>query len=227
MTKCPGMIRLHGETSGPPPGAPILIIGNGATGPGVGAREQAASWVIRFNNCAGFEPAAGDRVDELWLVNCGGQMEEWLDENRMGHPAALRLAKTVTFPVHPGIAAYYEPILSPDELVEAAAQDFTWPALRWLRQRDRSCRMLMAGWYRDAAAALGEKTFRHGMSVPSTGFLALFHAARAHPRSPLTMAGFGFAGWDGHPWKRERTFCEGLVAQGRLRLAGADCKTDR
>ena len=210
-------IRLAGEAVPQPrPGQDVLIVGNGPGAAHVDRAAQHDAWVVRFNNCPHFDADRDDRIDELVLVNCGGQMEEWLRQGRLGNPEAFARAALVTFPVHPGIAAFYRPVLSLDELRDAARQDFTWPALARVRERASPCLLYTPDLYRRAATALGEPVFRAGMAVPSSGFLACYRTALAHPRSRILIAGFGFAGWDGHPWARERAWCEALAGEGRL-----------
>lgn len=203
------------ELASPSAGQPILILGNGPTR-SIPEDLGRHAWHIRFNNCPSYRPRSGDRVDELVLVNCGGQPEEWLSTGRLGNPEALAAAVRVTLPIHPGIAAYYQPVLSPRELREAAAQDHTWPMVRRLRKAGHATAVLAPRSYRDAVHALGQKVFRRGMPVPSSGFLLIHHVAQAHPRSPIHLDGFGFAGWEGHPWQAERAYCERLAAEGRL-----------
>ncbi len=58
----------------------IAIVGNAPETGDHAAAIDAADWVVRFNNAAGFGEATGSRVTHLALVNHGGQMREWLED---------------------------------------------------------------------------------------------------------------------------------------------------
>lgn len=59
--------------------------------------------------------------------------------------------------------------------------------------------------------------------IPSLGFVALVHvledpALAAHDKY---IAGFGFSGWNGHPWAVEKRIVERWLASGALKRAGS------
>jgi hypothetical protein len=51
--------------------------------------------------------------------------------------------------------------------------------------------------------------------MPSTGMIA-YHwlSQRLKPRDSLDIAGFTFEGWEGHPWKIEKTLVKGIYPPG-------------
>jgi hypothetical protein len=55
------------------------------------------------------------------------------------------------------------------------------------------------------------------MSAPSTGLIALLWALETFG-CPINVYGFGFDGWEGHRWDRERAFFETMQVEGRARL---------
>lgn len=199
----------------------VALVGNGPLGPGAAAAIDAACHVVRFNRALSFGGAAGARLDELFLVNCGGQMYEWLNDAAFWTSPALRAARTVTLPIaadRPERGLWLWPRMS-----EAARHGVNFERDVRARLAGRAVRTLPDRTRRAAIAALcreGPPTDRPVW--PSTGFLALFHYDRTLPADVrITLHGFGFSGARCHHWERERAWVGSRGAGGRVRLRGA------
>ncbi|MBM2575447.1 hypothetical protein JQC91_03945 [Jannaschia sp. Os4] len=198
----------------------VALVGNGPLGSSGAAEIDAASRVVRFNVARGFGAEAGSRLDDLFLVNCGGQMHEWLLDPAFWTSPPLLAARRVTLPI--------------------AADRPEWGLWRWPRvaphvrdgvnfERDvrrrldgRRVRTVPDRLRRGAIRALRRTgPPPEGPVWPSTGFLALFlYDAMLPPETRITLHGFGFEGAACHPWARERAWVERRAATGRVRLAG-------
>jgi hypothetical protein len=199
----------------------VAIVGNGPLAEGAGAEIDRADHVVRFNRARGFGGAAGTRLDDLFLVNCGGQMWEWLHEPGFWTSPPLRAARRVSLPVedlNPGsglIAACGVPREGRPGI------NFELDARAALRRHGIPVRTMPDGVRRRAIRALSDPAPPRAI-WPSTGFLAMFwYDATLPGESRITLHGFGFTGWPGHPWARERGWVRTREARGRITLRHA------
>lgn len=193
-------------TSGLAPAAraAIAVVGNAPDLGDHAAKIDSCGTVIRFNNAPGFGGAAGRRVTHLALVNRGGQPREWVDEGFARLPA-LREASEVILPF--------------PRLIDGP------PDICWTREmqerlvpfgvRTRTLRGDLHERARRVLRGLGAP----GRIDPSTGFLVVFDLLDGRrPDRPIEIFGFGFAGWEGHPWQAERRWFEAAHSRGDLVL---------
>lgn len=200
------------QTASPWPRS-VAVVGNAPDLADQSRRIDAADWVVRFNNAAGFGGRAGSRVTHLALVNHGGQMREWLEDPDFLNRPAIRAAGTFFFP----FPQKDEPALAPD----ADGRCWTREAMARLSPLGGEVTVLPDRVRRDAEeilAASGQAS-GHAAAAPSTGFLVLLHLVGLLPPSlTIDVHGFGFEGWSGHDWKAERQWFEDRRRDGRLRL---------
>ena len=198
----------------------IAFVGNAPVETDIADRVDGADRVVRFNKARGFGGPTGRRVDDLFLVNVGGQMREWLDDPAFWQAAPVAAARRVTLPVachDPGSGLALAARAGPgsDDGI-----NYENDVRRRLRGRPGLVRTLPE-WVRLAAiralAATGPVPSRP--IWPSTGFLALYWYDLAEPDDVrLSVHGYGFSGWPGHPWDRERAWVLRRARAGRLRL---------
>lgn len=237
--------RGDGSAFGP---RSVAIVGNAPEMADQAARIDAADWVVRFNNAAGFGGCAGRRVTHLVLVNHGGQMREWLSDPAFTRRSAVQDAETILFPFgrkplppmaersdtigpdcspscfmarreqreevkHEG--AWHDAGAEPSE--DEDGRCWTWEAEVMLAPLGKRVEILPAVVRDEAEAILGSNG--HPPPPPSTGFLVALYLARTLPAAVrIDIHGFGFAGWSGHAWERERQWFESQAAAGRLTL---------
>jgi hypothetical protein len=187
----------------------IAIVGNAPETGDHAAAIDAADWVVRFNNAAGFGETTGSRVTHLALVNHGGQMREWLEDPGFLDRPAVRAAGSFLFPF----------ARKPPSTVPQGEDGRDWTA-------EAEARLGTLGV---PVAVLPSAVHREAVSLvhvpgrppppPSTGFLVSLHLLRRYASTvEIDVYGFGFAGWDGHDWMRERRWFEAMAAGGLLRL---------
>ncbi len=184
----------------------IALVGNAPGTGDISASVDAADWVVRFNNARGFGAVTGSAIHELYLINCGGQMREWLDDGAFLSRPHVAAASRITLPIATETGALFPPSDEPESEDE---QNYAAAASARFRAAGKSVRVLPASAYEAACADLGLLPLGPDTKTPSTGFLAI-HAALAELPADATLElwGFGFAGWEGHPFDRERAFVE-------------------
>lgn len=202
------VVYPHDGTPRLPATASLAIVGNA---PGIGADAgviDAADYVVRFNNAAGFGDRTGCRVTHLALVNRGGQMREWLEDRDFLKRPVVRAAKAFILPF---------PMLTEEE---NAPETICWTreALALLRPSGRPIHIFPEALHDRARSLLAPHT--QGRPNPSTGLLVTLALLRDREcdADPVQAYGFGFDGWSGHPWAAERAWFADVQAAGRLHL---------
>lgn len=193
----------------------VAVVGNAPTLCNVAEAVDACSKVVRVNKAFGFLNTTGARIDDLVLINCGGQMEEWLRLGEIERSPAFRAAPAITLPIHPGKADMIVPALSAEERESAAAQDFSTAASARYGALGKTVQRYSAQFFADSMADLGHAPLRRDGPAPSTGYLAArwwLTTQDCH----VHAFGFGFDGWCGHDWVAERRWFERAAAEGRL-----------
>lgn len=206
----------------------MLIVGNAPLDEEVAALADGADHVhvIRFNKARAFGGASGSRTDELWLINHGGQMAEWLEGDALTALPALAVATSVVLPVPmlPGHLSHREAARFERERGEPVAPDrvnHADEARRRLLERGFAVQRVGVGEYRAVQRALRALSDGGGERYPSTGFIAIFRTlARARPNERIELCGFTFDGWGGHSWQAERRWVLDREREGRLSLRG-------
>lgn len=202
-----------------------LLIGNAPLVRPIDALLDRADHVIRFNKARGFGTTAGTRTDELWLINHGGQMAEWLSDGWLCRAAVVQAAARVTLPVpmldghQCGLDA--PPGVDPDRINHLAA------ARQVLSEQGTTVRSLDARTYRRAQrAATPARASR--AAYPSTGFIAAYDAlSRSRSSDVIELVGFTFQGWSGHSWNAERRWVQARCREERLVLHAAHSPPSR
>ena len=198
----------------------VAIVGNA---PEVGDRAReidTADIVVRFNNTHGLGAETGAKTTYLFLINCGGQMHEWLDDPAFGRRPAVRDADAIYLPIDPAHIDAFDPPATARERAGAAAEDHTAEAMAALSRAGKRVELLPARHFAAACADLGTR-LRVGMPPPSTGYLATRYLVETLGRAGCRIEcyGFGFEGFEAHAWSAERRWFERQRREGRLSLA--------
>ena len=195
----------------------VSLVGNAPTDRDRAAAIDRSDVVIRINDCFGLGGVNGSRISHLFLINCGGQMREWLDDPGFADRPAVAGAGEILFPIHPDKDDLIEPPLGADERMAPDARNWAAEAGEMLRAGGRPVTLVDVAIFLRASAIIGNgRTERH-MSAPSTGLIALVWALETFS-DPIDVYGFGFEGWPGHRWDKERAFFERMRDEGRVRL---------
>jgi hypothetical protein len=164
--------------------------------------------VVRFNNAYGFGGHRGGKVSDLFLINCGGQMEEWLETRALEGRSSFRLADRIVLPIPPASSSNKAP---QEEASEKDAANHGRAAQRRFTELGKDVLFLP----RHVEAECRTLT---GGAPPSTGLIALHWLLGAGEGCPISCFGFGFAGWSGHDFSREEAYFRKAEAEGKLRL---------
>lgn len=195
----------------------VAIVGNAPATADVAARIDGCHHVVRLNKAPGFPGRTGERVDDLALINCGGQMEEWLATRSIEASPAFARARTVVLPIHPAKAELIVPALSAEERRAAEAQDYSQAASSRFARDGKAVTLLPPDFFADSVAALGHVPLTRDAPAPSTGFL-LARWWTLRPGTHVHAFDFGFAGWHGHDFAAERAWFARAASAGRLTL---------
>lgn len=199
----------------------VALIGNAPDPIDRAAEIDAHDIVVRINKAAGFGGPTGSRVDELVLVNSGGQMEEWLRLGSIETAPVFAAARTVRLPLHPRKIDHIRPRLSEAEREAAARDDYTDAARERFTALGKRVRLTTPGHYRASLAALGNTPYRRETPAPSTGLvMARWWCGLMARGLPLRLHvyNFGFEGWSGHDFSAERRWFENAYEAGLLTL---------
>lgn len=199
-----------------------VLVGNAPMRERVADLVDGADRVVRFNRARGVGTSSGSRTDELWLVNHGGQMAEWLADGALGDVAAVAAGATVVLPI-PMLPGHVAACAARVAATDAGAS----PDADRINHVDEAHRVLADGGhvverlgiddYRGAQRALGAPDPGVGEHYPSTGFIAIVRTlARATTGDRVELVGFTFEGWRGHSWNAERRWVEARAREGRL-----------
>ena len=198
-------------------GRSVCLVGNAPTTFDRSGIVDGCDVVIRINDASGFGGVNGHRLTHLFLINCGGQMREWLDDPEFAVRPVVAAAAEILLPIHPAKDEMIVPPLTPAERSHPDAANYADEARKMLEKHGKTVSVVSVEIFLQAAAIIGFERPERAMDAPSTGLIALCWALETFD-DPIDIVGFGFAGWDGHRWGRERAFFEKLQAGGRIRL---------
>ena len=195
----------------------IAIVGNAPSDVDYADDIDASELVVRFNNAYGFEQHRGSRIDDLYLVNCGGQPLEWLQTEGFWDQSHIVATPHITLPIASGSEENTFPstLRAPSDNVDGL--NFEIAMRVRLEGMGKTVRTLPFSTYLQACELVSGPRSATLIAEPSTGFLAIYHYLKnTGPDDVITLFGFGFAGWQGHAWHRERAWVEHRQYNGRL-----------
>ena len=185
--------------------------------------------VIRFNNCKNYNVHSGKRTDILVLNNSGSpdnnrtlafMLKPRSEEEVQQEMPYLGMAKQIWFvrPMGTFLQEFYKTRIDPDNRFrEAGLRDALlrpYLAVEIAKAQNITVDLFVEVW---------EKLLDYGATsavLPSTGVLgiemiladSLFNAYKKY------IVGFGWSGWEGHPWLLEQRLVSDYLKQGRLIL---------
>lgn len=195
----------------------IALVGNAPPTVDQSVAIDRCDLVVRINNACGFGAERGNRITHLALVNCGGQMREWLDEYAFASRPAFRAAQTILLPIHPDKDHLMVPPIATKDVGEEGRNHAVEAKIRF-ETLGKSVLILPVSVFLSAAKIIGCTRVTPTMPAPSTGLLVLVFLLSRYRGAKIEAFGFTFEGWHGHRWDLERAFMESLRADGRLCL---------
>jgi hypothetical protein len=175
----------------------LVIIGNAPPAGDLSAQVDRADVVIRFNACRHF--ATGMTGNRTTVLVLRGALE--VGDRFGADPAAIPVAVSGTLR-----EVWF--------LYGTAAQQSRIMHTHGLQ--GRTARIVDPGF----VETVGREMELPGDKMPSAGMIAIALALLNpdYGGHRVGIAGFGWKGWHGHDWERERNFCESLARWGQLRI---------
>ena len=195
----------------------IAIVGNAPTDEDRSSLIDGADYVVRFNNAFGYGGVTGMRIDELYLINCGGQPLEWLRSDAFWSRDYLARTSCISLPLaaqnrRPSLA-----IIDNDNGRSVDGLNFEWEMRAVLRPLGKTVRTLAPATVTAARSALRASGADSAEINPSTGYLAAFTCLERCARDTIVeLYGFTFVGWGGHSWDAEKAWVLDQQIKGRL-----------
>ncbi len=195
----------------------IAIVGNAPSNDDISSAVDQADRVVRFNNAFGYGGFTGTRIDDLYLINCGGQPLEWLRSDSFWTQECILQADRITLPfAAPGQRRNL--VGSQEHTVSCVdGVNFEWDLRDRLKPLGRIVDTLPEETVAAAVHCLREFGASKDQINPSTGFLAIFACSQDFEMgTEINLYGFTFEGWAGHDWNAERAWVKSQCDRGRL-----------
>ena len=204
--------------------AEIAFVGNAPSGADISHRIDGADWVVRFNNPVGYQVYTGNRIDDLFLINCGGQMHEWLRSSSFWSCDAVRSCRYISLPIENLRRTYGRDFIG---RIGLDGINFERDVRVLFADRPGRVRTLPERVRRNVIKTLQGFGDKESVGWPSTGVLAMGWYLSALPEGTvLDLYNFNFSGWKGHSWAAERAWVEAQVVAGRIRWHRTDLETE-
>lgn len=195
----------------------VMIVGNGPVDDGVASLIDAADLVIRFNGSRNFG-AAGRKTDIVAVCNTGRPGAQMLaDPNWRDSEAVRRTAEIWSVRDPDKFAALKGALAISHPELDDFCDDYTDGFATFAHANGKRHRIV----HRDVHERLDEKLSAldaEAYVVPSSGLVVIeaLLSDPAHADDTIILAGFGHAGWDGHPFDAERRLVDRYIASGRV-----------
>jgi hypothetical protein len=214
----------------------LIIVGSAPLEKNLSPFIDACDCVIRFNNCKNYGGNSGRKTDILFLSNSGDpanhptldfMLKERSPEEVETELPYLSRARHVWF-VRPPSAELLDFLKNriPDSVPLKKAElqnnshqrELAAEIVRALKIPEEKVRHVSAEFH----ASVWDKLMRYGSTeavLPSTGIVAietilLGRQWEIYKKKYIT--GFGWTGWEGHPWGLEKQLAEDYLTLGKL-----------
>ena len=187
-----------------------LLVGNGSTHNLAQASSKADS-IIQINTCRHAANLPLEKTHHIFISNMG---------DKVSVPLCDAIAKQHALLSHASVMLARNPSFYASKRILLQMQD--WNNALPDYQLTDAWRRLEAGWTVGRVSFLSNmrlefKLRQLGMrqaSMPSTGMIAYdWLLQRLKPEDTLTIEGFSFEGWSGHPWAIEGQLIRALAAR--------------
>ncbi len=202
-------------------GQKIMIVGNGEVGDEGRAAIAAADFVIRFNECRSYAASPG-RTDAVAVCNTGRPGKAMTgDTGWRTLPGVVEASEIWCVRDPEKFAEMRAPLAISHPELDDFCDDYTSQFKAFCKEAGKRhvvVEKVIHEAVDEALAAFSPEPY----VVPSTGLIAIAQAFRRFPGADIGLAGFGHAGWDGHPFAAERQLVDGYIAAGRLKRYAAE-----
>ncbi|RKE83942.1 hypothetical protein DFO46_0701 [Rhizobium sp. AG855] len=195
----------------------IMIVGNGPVDDGVDVLIDSGDLVIRFNGSRNFG-AAGRKTDVIAVCNTGRPGAAMVADPAWRNSEAVSGTAEIWSVRDPGKFAELKPQLAithPE--LDDFCDDYTDGFATFAAANGKQHRIITRAAH-DALDAELMALDAEPYVVPSSGMVVV-HAILSDPGyadDTVILAGFGHAGWGGHPFAAERRLTDKHIASGRV-----------
>ncbi|MFZ4554431.1 MAG: hypothetical protein ACOYNQ_07820 [Burkholderiales bacterium] len=216
----PGKILI--EMAAHPNPKNLVIVGNALSPLDYSPLIDGAEKVLRFNECKQFGGRVGTKTDILCVTNTGLPARRYIEQRPFLSFDAVRSA-VVWFPRDSGAhLAHLKQINQTHPRLDAEVLE---RELRDLSDDIIAANDLSGCAIERFSSDINDRVFKElarlgapRLSIPSTGILALERIMKdpAFGDYRIHLLGFGFSGWNGHPWSAEKALVADYVRLDRL-----------
>jgi hypothetical protein len=203
-----------------------MIVGNGEIPEGASDMIDAADLVVRFNECGSFG-AGGRRTDVVAVCNTGRPARSMLSSSEWRRKQAVRAASEIWSVRDPRkFAALRAPLAVSHPELDDFCDDYTDKFEAFAEETGKRHLVIDQAIHEAVDVAL-QAHDPPPYVVPSSGLVVIAEVMAARPEDDIVIAGFGHAGWDGHPFATEKRLVDSYLAAGRLRRVDGGVGSDR
>lgn len=186
----------------------VVLVGNGPIQENWSGRVSQADHVFRFNFATSDQEKSGTRTDFLAINNVGKPAFQMLSNGLPSQAAGAHIIFGRS--VETNIAYYEKCNLSrhPMCLVSTERAMIKHFAIE-------HCSRLSPQQCAATFECLMSSNGNYDFAMPSIGFQIFHCLIESAPNTQITLIGFTFEGWDGHPWNKECRFVNTCVEDGR------------
>jgi hypothetical protein len=193
----------------------IVIVGNGEIAQSAAARIDAASLVIRFNDCRS-TASGSSKTDAVAVCNTGRPAKQMLSSPEWRALPAVQAASQIWSVRDPRkFDAMRGPLALTHPELDDFCDDYTSGYEAFAAETGKRHVVIDQAIHNAVDAALA--AYRPApYVVPSSGLIVIAYVLDTFPDAEVILAGFGHVGWEWHPFAAERLLVDDYVAAGRL-----------
>ncbi|WP_179874226.1 Urease operon accessory protein [Rhizobium sp. L43] len=181
---------------------------------------DAADFVIRFNDCRSYG-AGGSRTDAVAVCNTGRPAKAMLGSPEWrAHPGVVSAGEIWSVRDPETFAAMRAPLAVSHPELDDFCDDYTDAFTAFCADTGKTHVVIDKSVHEAVDASLSAFDPQPYV-VPSSGMIVIAEVLERYAEAEVSLAGFGHAGWEWHPFAAERQLVDSCIAAGRLtRLGG-------
>ncbi|WP_162561126.1 hypothetical protein [Methylobacterium terrae] len=197
----------------------LIVVGNAPVENNHESLVDTADCVVRFNKCENYGKNTGTKTDILVLGNLGAHSLDWSKDNKLSSFPFWREISEIWFPRDRDIYIKYRDIYTNKIIDQAPPGPINDYKNHIIAGNKISAEIIcLPKEVNEFSFLLLSCLCDNPFSMPSTGFLTLMYILTCERFSnyKIGLIGFGFSGWDGHPWSAEREAVAKFEASGQV-----------
>ncbi|WP_307147853.1 Urease operon accessory protein [Rhizobium tibeticum] len=192
-----------------------MIVGNGDVSEEGRAAIAAAGFVVRFNECRSYAASPG-RTDAVAVCNTGRPGKAMTEAaSWRALPGVVEASEIWCVRDPQKFAAMRAPLAASHPELDDFCDDYTSEFKAFCEEAGKR-HVVVEKVIHEAVDEALSAFHPEPYVVPSTGLIAIAETFRRFPDAEIGLAGFGHAGWEGHPFVAERQLVDSYIANGRL-----------